>query len=71
MQIEDVMIAVAVLCLALIALIIFICKASYEEGYLNGYDDCREDPANLDMEYKQGYEDGYKDARKASSKLIA
>ena len=71
MQLEHVMIAVAVHCLALIALIIFLSKASYEEGYLNGYDDCLEDPANSDMEYKQGYEDGYKDARTASSKLIA
>lgn len=71
MQIEHVMIAVAVLCLALIALIIFLSKESYEEGYLNGYNDCREDPVNLDMEYKQGYEDGYKDARTESSKLIA
>ena len=71
MQIEYVMIAVAVLCLALIALIIFLSKESYEEGYLNGYNDCREDPVNLDMEYKQGYEDGYKDARTESSKLIA
>lgn len=71
MQLEHVMIAVAVLCLALIVLIIFLSKASYEEGYLNGYDDCLEDPANSDMEYKQGYEDGYKDARTASSKLIA
>lgn len=71
MQIEHVMIAVAVLCLALIALIIFLSKASYEEGYLDGYNDCREDPVNLDMEYKQGYEDGYKDARTESSKLIA
>lgn len=58
MQLEQVMIAVSILCIALIVLFIFMCKASYDEGYASGY----EDGFMSSTDYKQGYENGYSDA---------
>lgn len=63
MQLEQVMIAVAILCIALIVLLIFMCKASYDEGYASGYEDgFMSSTDDADLESKQGYENGYSDA---------
>lgn len=63
MQLEQVMFIVSALCILLIVLLIFLSKASYDEGYIDGYGArYRESSADPDVEYRQGYENGYADA---------